>query len=620
MAHPAASTAAEPTTPATPATPVETTTPVENTRPAESTAAAATVTTGTDPIARQQSSHMPYQRYQPYHRQFPVDLPDRQWPSRRVESAPRWCAVDLRDGNQALIDPMSPERKRRMFQLLVQMGYKEIEVGFPSASQTDYDFVRQLIEQDMIPDDVTIQVLTQCREHLIERTFEALRGAKRAIVHFYNSTSTLQRRVVFGLDKDGITDIATQGARLCQKYAEIHTPDTDIYYEYSPESYTGTELDYALEVCSAVIDVIAPTPDRPLIINLPATVEMAMPNVYADSIEWMNRRLPRRDSIILSLHPHNDRGTGVAAAELGLLAGADRIEGCLFGNGERTGNVDLVTLGMNLFSHGIDPQIDFSGIDEIRRTVEYCNQLPVHERHPYAGDLVFTAFSGSHQDAIKKGFDALAADAAAAGVPVDEYAWEVPYLPIDPKDLGRTYEAVIRVNSQSGKGGVAYIMKAEHQLDLPRRLQIEFSGVVQQLTDAAGGEVEPGRMWEIFAGEYLVDHQADPRVSLVGYTTATIEDKVEISAELDFAGERRSLAAVGNGPIDAYVNTLHTLGVQVRVLDYAEHAMSSGGDARAAAYVECEVDGRTVWGVGLDANIVTASVRAVTSAVNRVRG
>ncbi|GAB3149565.1 2-isopropylmalate synthase [Micromonospora sonneratiae] len=582
--------------------------------------AAAAAGTAADPIARQQASRMPYQRYQPYHRQFPVDLPDRQWPGRRVESAPRWCAVDLRDGNQALIDPMSPERKRRMFQLLVRMGYKEIEVGFPSASQTDYDFVRQLIEQDLIPDDVTIQVLTQCREHLIERTFESLRGAKRAIVHFYNSTSTLQRRVVFGLDRDGITDIATQGARLCQKYAEIHAPDTDIYYEYSPESYTGTELEYALEVCSAVIDVIDPTPDHPLIINLPATVEMAMPNVYADSIEWMNRRLPRRDSIILSLHPHNDRGTGVAAAELGLLAGADRIEGCLFGNGERTGNVDLVTLGLNLFSHGIDPQIDFSGIDEIKRTVEYCNQLPVHERHPYAGDLVFTAFSGSHQDAIKKGLDALAADAAAAGVPIDEHPWEVPYLPIDPKDLGRTYEAVIRVNSQSGKGGVAYIMKAEHQLDLPRRLQIEFSGVVQHLTDADGGEVEPARMWEIFAQEYLVDHQPNPTLSLVGYTTATVDGKVEIDAQLDFTGERQSLSAVGNGPIDAYVNTLHTLGIQVRVLDYHEHAMSSGGDAQAAAYVECEVDGRTVWGVGLDANIVTASVRAVTSAVNRVRG
>ena len=575
----------------------------------------------TDPYAHgpQRPSGMPFQRYEPYHRQFAVDVPDRQWPSRRIETAPRWCAVDLRDGNQALIDPMSPERKRRMFQLLVQMGYKEIEVGFPSASQTDFDFVRQLIEQDLIPDDVTIQVLTQCREHLIERTYESLRGAKRAIVHFYNSTSTLQRRVVFGLDRDGITDIATTGARLCQKYAEIHTPDTEIQYEYSPESYTGTELEYALEVCSAVIDVIDPTPDRPLIINLPATVEMAMPNVYADSIEWMHRRLPRRDSVILSLHPHNDRGTGVAAAELGLLAGADRVEGCLFGNGERTGNVDLVTLGLNLFSQGVDPMIDFSNIDEIKRAVEYCNQLPVHERHPYAGDLVYTAFSGSHQDAIKKGFDALAADAAAAGVPVEQFTWGVPYLPIDPKDVGRNYEAVIRVNSQSGKGGVAYIMKAEHQLDLPRRLQIEFSGVVQHVTDHDGGEVEPGRMWEIFAEHYLVEHQPRPAVTLGAYSTRTSEGKVEIEVEVGHGGTQHTLHAVGNGPIDAYVNALESIGVHARVLDYHEHAMSSGEDARAAAYVECEVDGRTVWGAGLDPSIVTASMKAITSAVNRTR-
>ncbi|MEQ4304975.1 2-isopropylmalate synthase [Plantactinospora sp. B6F1] len=574
-------------------------------------------TTDADPIARQRPSRMPYRRYQPYHQQFAIDLPDRQWPTRRIETAPRWCAVDLRDGNQALIDPMSPERKRRMFQLLVQMGYKEIEVGFPSASQTDFDFVRQLIEQDLIPEDVTIQVLTQCREHLIDRTFEAIRGARRAIVHFYNSTSTLQRRVVFGLDRAGITDIATSGARLCQKYHEIHAPDTDVFYEYSPESYTGTELDYALEVCAAVIEVIDPTPDRPLIINLPATVEMATPNVYADSIEWMHRNLPRRDSVILSLHPHNDRGTGVAAAELGLLAGADRVEGCLFGNGERTGNVDLVTLGLNLFSQGVDPQIDFSNIDEIKRAVEYCNQLPVHERHPYAGDLVYTAFSGSHQDAINKGFDALAADAQAAGVPIDQFGWAVPYLPIDPKDLGRSYEAVIRVNSQSGKGGVAYVMKTEHHLDLPRRLQIEFSGVVQRVTDDDGGEVEPGRMWQLFAEEYLVDQQREPAVQVQGYTIGTADGKVDIEVDARFGGDSRPLSATGNGPIDAYVSALQALDVQVRVLDYHEHAMSSGGDAQAAAYVECEVDGRTVWGVGLDANIVTASVRAVTSAVNR---
>ncbi|GAA3344477.1 2-isopropylmalate synthase [Amorphoplanes nipponensis] len=572
-----------------------------------------------DPIARQRPSRMPFQRYQPYQQQFNVELPDRQWPARRIEAAPRWCAVDLRDGNQALIDPMSPERKRRMFTLLVGMGYKEIEVGFPAASQTDFDFVRQLIEQDLIPDDVTIQVLVQCREHLIDRTFESIRGAKRAIVHFYNSTSTLQRRVVFGLDQAGITDIATTGARLCQKYAEIHTPDTEIFYEYSPESYTGTELEYALEICSAVIDVIDPTPDRPLIINLPATVEMATPNVYADSIEWMHRRLPRRESLILSLHPHNDRGTAVAAAELGVLAGADRVEGCLFGNGERTGNVDLVTLGLNIFSQGIDPMIDFSDIDEIKRAVEYCNQLPVHERHPYVGDLVYTAFSGSHQDAIKKGLSALREDATEAGVDVDAFTWGVPYLPIDPKDVGRSYEAVIRVNSQSGKGGVAYIMKSEHKLDLPRRLQIEFSGVVQQFTDSEGGEVGPQQMWDIFAGEYLIDHQQFGVVELERYSTATVDGKVEIDAEIRHRNTRRPLVGVGNGPIDAYVQALEPLGIEVRVLDYAEHALSSGHDAQAAAYVECEVNGRTVWGVGLDANIVTASVKAVTSAVNRVR-
>ncbi|BBH65164.1 2-isopropylmalate synthase [Actinoplanes sp. OR16] len=572
-----------------------------------------------DAFKTQRPSAMPFQRYESYQKQFAVPLTDRQWPSRVVETAPRWCAVDLRDGNQALIDPMSPERKRRMFMLLVKMGYKEIEVGFPAASQTDFDFVRQLIEQDLIPDDVTIQVLVQCREHLIDRTFESIRGAKRAIVHFYNSTSTLQRRVVFGLDKDGITDIATTGARLCQKYAEIHTPDTEIFYEYSPESYTGTELDYALEICSAVIDVIDPTPDRPLIINLPATVEMATPNVYADSIEWMHRNLPRRDSVILSLHPHNDRGTAVAAAELGLLAGADRIEGCLFGNGERTGNVDLVTLGLNLFSQGIDPQVDFSSIDEIKRTVEYCNQLPVHERHPYAGDLVYTAFSGSHQDAIKKGFTALQADADAAGTPIDDFTWGVPYLPIDPRDVGRTYEAVIRVNSQSGKGGVAYIMKEEHKLDLPRRLQIEFSGVVQHHTDEEGGEVGPQQMWDIFAGEYLVEHQTATAFTVENYSTATVDGKVEIDVEVFHRGVRRPLAGVGNGPIAAFVQAVEPLGISARVLDYQEHALTSGGDAQAAAYVEVQVGDASYWGVGIDANIVSASIKAVTSAVNRAR-
>jgi len=558
---------------------------------------------------------MPVHRYQPYQQQFIIDLPDRQWPSRYITAAPRWCAVDLRDGNQALIDPMSPERKRRMFNLLVEMGYKEIEVGFPSASQTDYDFVRQLIEQDLIPDDVTIQVLTQCRDHLIERTYSSLRGARRAIVHFYNSTSTLQRRVVFGLDRAGITDIATSGARLCLKYAEAITPDTEIFYEYSPESYTGTELDYALEVCAAVIDVIDPTPDRPLIVNLPATVEMATANVYADSIEWMHRNLPRRPSVVLSLHPHNDRGTAVAATELGVLAGADRVEGCLFGNGERTGNVDLVTLGLNLFSQGIDPQIDFSGIDEIRRTVEYCNQLPVHERHPYAGDLVYTAFSGSHQDAINKGFAALDRDAADAGRPVEQHPWAVPYLPIDPKDVGRSYEAVIRVNSQSGKGGVAYIMKSEHHLDLPRRLQIELSGVVQRHTDDEGGEVSPAQMWQIFAAEYL----AERRLVLRDYSTATVSGKVESTVHISLDGVDQVLHGTGNGPIDAFVHALATVDITVRVLDYAEHALTAGENAQAAAYVECAVAGQTYWGVGIDANIVTASLQAVASAVNRAR-
>jgi 2-isopropylmalate synthase len=603
--------------PATPAR-VKSTRGTKNTKPTTPAGRSQTVRSD-DPIARQATSPMPFRRYQQYAAPYRVDLPDRQWPARTVTTAPRWCAVDLRDGNQALIDPMSPERKRRMFMMLIRMGYKEIEVGFPAASQTDYDFIRQLIEQDLIPDDVTVQVLTQCREPLIERTLESLRGARRAIVHFYNSTSTLQRRVVFGLDKPGITAIAVDGARWCQKYAEIHTPDTDIFYEYSPESYTGTELEYALEVCSAVIEAVDPTADRPLIINLPATVEMATPNVYADSIEWMHRHLPRRPSVVLSLHPHNDRGTAVAAAELGMLAGADRVEGCLFGNGERTGNVDLVTLGMNLFSQGIDPQIDFSNIDEIKRTVEYCNQLPVHERHPYAGDLVYTSFSGSHQDAIKKGLDWLQRDATSAATDVDEFTWGVPYLPIDPKDVGRTYEAVIRVNSQSGKGGVAYIMKSEHHLDLPRRLQIEFSGVIQRHTDDEGGEVLPDQMWQIFSREYLVDHQPAPRLSVTDYSVSTVDGKVEISTTATLDGQTRHLVGTGNGPIDAFAHALSDVDISVRVLDYAEHALSSGGDAQAAAYVEADVDGSVVWGVGIDANIVTASLRAVVAAANRIR-
>ncbi|WP_461021933.1 2-isopropylmalate synthase [Thalassiella azotivora] len=569
----------------------------------------------------QQPSGMPTHRYRPYAEQLPVHLPDRTWPDARITSAPRWCAVDLRDGNQALIDPMNPSRKLAMFQLLVRMGYKEIEVGFPSASQTDYDFVRQLIEGDLIPDDVTIQVLTQCREHLIDRTFESIRGADRAIVHFYNSTSVLQRRVVFGMGRDGIADIATQGARLSMKYAEVHTPDTEIHWQYSPESYTGTELDFAVEVCSKVIDVIDPSPDRPMIMNLPATVEMATPNVYADSIEWMHRNLPRRDSVVLSLHPHNDRGTGVAAAELGYMAGADRIEGCLFGNGERTGNVCLVTLGLNLFSQGVDPQVDFSDIDEIRRTVEYCNQLPVPERHPYGGDLVYTAFSGSHQDAINKGFDAMAADAAAQGADVDDIEWAVPYLPIDPKDVGRSYEAVIRVNSQSGKGGVAYLMKTEHNLELPRRLQIEFSQVVQHHTDGEGREISAADLWSVFEDEYLPAAEGRPtwgRFGLLGMrSTSEVDGADRLSVDVTDGGRERTLEGIGNGPIAAFVTALSDLDVNVRVLDYAEHAMSSGGDAVAAAFVECEVGDRVLWGVGIDPNIVTASLKAVVSAVNR---
>lgn len=564
----------------------------------------------------QKPSHMRHQRYQPF---TPIDIPDRTWPTKVLTEAPRWCAVDLRDGNQALIDPMSPQRKLRMFTLLVDMGYKEIEVGFPSASQTDFDFVRQIIEEDRIPDDVVIQVLTQSREHLIERTFESLKGAKQAIVHLYNSTSTLQRRVVFGLDKDGIRDIAVHGAELCLKYAQEITPDTDIFFEYSPESYTGTELEFAVDVCDAVTEVWQPTPERKVILNLPATVEMATPNIYADSIEWMHRNLSRRDSVVLSLHPHNDRGTAVAAAELGYMAGADRIEGCLFGNGERTGNVCLVTLGMNLFSQGIDPQIDFSDIDDIRRTVEYCNQIPVHERHPYGGDLVYTAFSGSHQDAINKGFHAMEVDAAAAGIPVSEFRWQVPYLPIDPKDVGRTYEAVIRVNSQSGKGGVAYIMRTEHKLELPRRLQIEFSQVIQHVTDEEGGEIGPESMWDAFSAEYLPDPQAPwGRFALSSVKQdSSVDGDTTIDVVLTDAGKAVELTGTGNGPIAAFCEALNSYGLDVRVLDYAEHAMSAGGDAKAASYLECAVNGQVLWGVGIDPSITTSSLKAIISAVNR---
>ncbi|PXX63241.1 2-isopropylmalate synthase [Nocardia tenerifensis] len=565
----------------------------------------------------QKNSSMPTFRYRPFAEEVePVTLPDRTWPDRIIDTAPGWCAVDLRDGNQALIDPMSPARKRRMFDLLVRMGYKEIEVGFPSASQTDFDFVREIIEDGAIPDDVTIQVLTQCRAELIERTFEACAGAQNVIVHFYNSTSILQRKVVFRADRAAVKKIATDAATLCLEI-EKRYPDTNWRYEYSPESYTGTELEYAKEVCDAVSEIIAPTPAKPLIINLPATVEMATPNVYADSIEWMSRNLARRDSIVLSLHPHNDRGTAVAAAELGYQAGADRIEGCLFGNGERTGNVCLVTLGMNLFSRGVDPQINFSDIDEIRRTVEYCNQLPVAERHPYGGDLVYTAFSGSHQDAINKGLDAMKVAADDADTDVDDMVWAVPYLPIDPKDVGRTYEAVIRVNSQSGKGGVAYIMKTDHGLVLPRRLQIEFSKAVQQITDGEGGEVTPKEMWDVFADEYLNPIRPLERIrqKVTAAETDGGTDTIAVVVKVD--GVEQEITGTGNGPLAAFIDAIATVGFDVRVLDYSEHAMSAGDDAQAAAYVECAIGEKVVWGVGIATSITTASLRAVVSAVNR---
>ncbi len=561
----------------------------------------------------QQPSGMPCHRYTPFR---PVDLPDRTWPGRSITKAPRWLSTDLRDGNQALIDPMSPARKHEMFDLLVRMGYKEIEVGFPSASQADFNFVRELIEDDRIPDDVRISVLTQAREDLIERSVQSLRGAARATVHMYNATAPIFRRVVFRIDREECKALAVEGTRHVMKYAEALLGDADFGYEYSPEIFMDTELDFAADVCAGVMDVWQPGPDREIILNLPCTVERSTPNVYADQIEWMSRNLPDRDYVCLSVHTHNDRGTAVADAELAVLAGADRIEGCLFGNGERTGNVCLVTLGLNLFSQGIDPMINFSDIDEIRRTVEYCNQLPVHPRHPYAGDLVYTAFSGSHQDAIKKGFEALEAEAASAGMPFAEYPWAVPYLPIDPHDVGRTYEAVIRVNSQSGKGGVAYVMKAEHRLDLPRRLQIEFSRVIQAHTDAEGGEVSPAQMWDIFYAEYLAP---GPLALLDHQTSSVVESKHALAAEISADGEAQQVEGVGNGPISAFCDALATIGFHARVLDYTEHALTQGTDAQAAAYVECEIGSQVFWGVGIDTNTVTASMRAVLSAVNRSR-
>ncbi len=565
----------------------------------------------------QKPSGMPVERYRPFP---PIDLPDRTWPSRTIEQAPRWLSTDLRDGNQALIDPMTPARKMRMFDLLVQMGYKEIEVGFPSASETDFSFVRQLIEGDRIPDDVTISVLTQAREDLIERSVQSLVGVPRANIHLYNALAPMFRRVVFGASRDEVKDIAVRGTEMVMKHGEQVLDMTVIGYEYSPEIFTSTELPFSLEVCEAVSDVWQPEDGREIILNLPATIEVSTPNVYADQIEWFSRQLTRRENTVISLHPHNDRGTAVAATELAMMAGADRVEGCLFGHGERTGNVCLVTLGMNLFSQGVDPMIDFAvegGIDEIRRTVEYCTQLPVHPRHPYAGDLVYTAFSGSHQDAIKKGLEDLDRQAAEQGVPVGSLPWEAPYLPIDPKDVGRTYEAVIRVNSQSGKGGVAYVLKAEHKLDLPRRAQIEFSRVVQQRTDADGGEMTPEAIWDVFRSEYL-DRESPLSLDSV-HTSSAAGEKDALTVNVAVEGEMRTLEGTGNGPIAAFVGALNELPQEwdVRVLDYHEHALSSGGDALAAAYVECSVRDRIFWGVGVDANIVTASLKAVISAVNR---
>ena len=549
---------------------------------------------------------MPYEKYRSFE---PIDIEDRSWPSRVISKAPLWCSVDLRDGNQALIEPMDPERKWRMFETLVSIGFKEIEVGFPSASEADFQFVREIIDANAIPDDVTIQVLVQSREELINRTFESIAGSKQAIIHFYNSTSTLQREVVFGVDRIGITKIATDAAEICRNL-ESSVPDTKIRYEYSPESFTGTELSYAKEICDAVTEVIDPSPDNKLIINLPATVEMATANTYGDMIEWMHRNLNRREDIILSLHPHNDRGTGVAAAEFGIMAGADRVEGTLFGNGERTGNVDLVNIAMNMFSQGVDPMLDISDINDLRRIAEYCNQLPVHPRHPYVGDLVYTAFSGSHQDAIKKGFEAL----EKSGSDI----FEVPYIPIDPKDVGRTYEDVVRVNSQSGKGGVSYLLKTENQFDLPRRMQIEFTRKIQRITDITGKEITSQQIYNEFAGEYL---DLDFPHILHGYESAQNaagKDRTLLTARISKEGEQFVVQGEGSGSLDAFVTGLRSaLDLDLRVLDYHEHSKGSGVDATAVAYIEMAIDGTELWGCGMHTDITTASMRAIISAINR---
>ena len=597
----------------------------------------------------QKPSDMPYTKYVAYDKQVPFDYPERTWPGKRLQRAPRWCSVDLRDGNQALVNPMDSERKLRFWNLLVSMGFKEIEVGFPSASETDFDFIRMLIERELIPDDVTIVVLTQCREHLIRRTYEALKGAKRAIVHFYNSVSVLQREVVFRKNKEEIKKLATDAAELC-KDLENEAKGIDLYYEYSPESFTGTEPEYAVEVCNAVIGVIKPTPEHPMIINLPATVEMTTPNVFADEVEYVSTHLDDRDAVVLSLHPHNDEGMGVAATELAVLAGADRVEGCLLGNGERTGNVDLVTLGLNMLTQGIDPQIDYSNVPEIRKTVEYGNQIKLSERHPYAGNCVFTAFSGSHQDAIKKGLEAREVAADRVGADLDKFVWLVPYLPIDPKDIGRTYEAIIRVNSQSGKGGMAYLLKTNHNLDLPKRLQVEFDKIVQNFADTTKKEVKDEDIWRLFKDEYLPVEQSGMTAAgvVVGDThDATLAPwgrlkllKVAVSSGEDGSDtvlkarvldrgvnvgvdepHEREISGIGNGPIAAFLNAVSNLGIEASVMDYVEHTMSVGTDAMAASYVECQVgeDAETqiIWGVGIDSSITTSALKAIISAINR---
>lgn len=597
----------------------------------------------------QKPSRMPYNKYASYSEQIPFDYPERTWPGKRLQRAPRWCSVDLRDGNQALVNPMDSERKLRFWNLLVSMGFKEIEVGFPSASETDFDFIRMLIERELIPDDVTIVVLTQCREHLIRRTYEALKGAKRAIVHFYNSVSVLQREVVFKKNKEEIKKLATDAAELC-KDLESEAKGIDLYYEYSPESFTGTEPEYAVEVCNAVIGVIKPTPEHPMIINLPATVEMTTPNVFADEVEYVSTHLDDRDSVVLSLHPHNDEGMGVAATELAVLAGADRVEGCLLGNGERTGNVDLATLGLNWLTQGIDPQLDLSNVPEIRKTVEYCNQIKISERHPYAGNFVFTAFSGSHQDAIKKGLEARQVAAERAGADLDSFVWLVPYLPIDPKDIGRTYEAIIRVNSQSGKGGMAYLLKTNHNLDLPKRLQIEFDKIVQNFADTTKKEVKDEDIWRLFKDEYLPVEQSGMtaagvvvgdthdaslapwgRLKLLKVSVSSGEDGSDtvlkarlLDRGVNVGGEQpveREVSGIGNGPIAAFLNAISNFGVDASIMDYVEHTMSVGTDAMAASYVECQVgeadDAQIVWGVGIDSSITTSALKAIISAINR---